>query len=54
MNNFIAATPLSEKDLAKARRQLENGVPDAKVWAQWMMRFFLHRRAPEVRVRATG
>jgi GMP synthase-like glutamine amidotransferase len=54
MNNFIATTPLSEKELAKAKRQLENGVPDAKVWAQWMMRFFLQRRAPEVRVRATG
>ncbi|MFT4606589.1 MAG: GMP synthase-like glutamine amidotransferase [Urechidicola sp.] len=41
MNNFIAATPLSKKDLAKAKRQLQNGAPDAKVWAQWMMRFFL-------------
>jgi GMP synthase-like glutamine amidotransferase len=41
MNNFIAATALSETDLAKARLRLDNGAPDAKVWAQWMMRFFL-------------
>ncbi len=41
MNNFISATPLSEKDLAKARLRMQNGAPDAKVWAQWMMRFFL-------------
>jgi GMP synthase-like glutamine amidotransferase len=41
MHNFLAATPLSECDLAKARLHLENGEPDAKIWAQWMMRFFL-------------
>lgn len=41
MNNFILATDLSEKDLAKARLHLDNGAPDARVWAQWMMRFFL-------------
>lgn len=41
MHNFIATTPLSEKDLANARLRLKNGAPDAKIWAQWMMRFFL-------------
>ena len=41
MNNFLAATPLTETDLAKAKLHLENGAPDAKIWAQWMMRFFL-------------
>ena len=41
MNNFIAATPLSEVDLAKAKLHLNNGAPDAKVWAQWMMQFLL-------------
>ena len=43
MNNFIAATPLSQKDLLKARLQMENGSPDSAVWAQWMMRFLLQR-----------
>ncbi|MGK0399419.1 MAG: GMP synthase-like glutamine amidotransferase [Gammaproteobacteria bacterium] len=41
MNNFIAATPLSEADLAKAKLRLDNGAPDAKIWAQWMMGFLL-------------
>lgn len=41
MNNFIAATALSEMDLEKAKIHLSNGSPDATVWAQWMMRFFL-------------
>lgn len=41
MKNFLAATPLTEADLAKAKLHLENGAPDAKIWAQWMMRFFL-------------
>jgi GMP synthase-like glutamine amidotransferase len=40
MNNFIAATVLSEEDLTKARLHLDNGAPDSKIWAQWMMRFF--------------
>lgn len=41
MNNFLTATALSKEDLARAKLHLNNGAPDAKVWAQWMMRFFL-------------
>jgi GMP synthase-like glutamine amidotransferase len=41
MKNFVAATALTEIDLTKAKQHLENGAPDAKIWAQWMMRFFL-------------
>ena len=39
MNNFIAAIDLSGDDLARAKIRLENGEPDSRIWAQWMMRF---------------
>jgi GMP synthase-like glutamine amidotransferase len=41
MNNFLVATPLPENEHRKAQLCIDKGTPDAEVWAQWMMRFFL-------------
>jgi hypothetical protein len=44
MVNFLRATDnLSQDEHAKATRYIENGEPDAQVWGEWMMRFFLSR-----------
>ena len=42
MHNFLKTTDgLSATELAKANRCIEQGQPDAAIWGQWMMRFFL-------------
>jgi GMP synthase-like glutamine amidotransferase len=43
MNNFLEATvdKISEEDLMKATIFIDNGEPDADIWAQWIMRFIV-------------
>ena len=42
MNNFLAAMDeMSEDELRLAREKIDDGIPDADTWGQWMMRFFL-------------
>ena len=43
MNNFLkSVTPeISREELELARKMIDNGEPDAHIWGQWMMRFFL-------------
>lgn len=42
MVNFLRATDsLSQDEHAQASRHIDNGEPDAHIWAEWMMRFFL-------------
>lgn len=45
MNNFLVATDslLSEDEKALARRMIDSGEPDARIWAEWIMRFFLNQ-----------
>ena len=41
MNNFLAASEdiIPDEELERARIFIDNGEPDAHIWAQWMMRF---------------
>ncbi len=43
MNNFLKSVmpEISDGELALARKMIDNGEPDADIWGQWMMRFFL-------------
>ena len=43
MNNFMISADkiISEEEKKTARRMIENGEPDANIWGEWMMRFFL-------------
>ncbi len=43
MNNFLKSVmpEISDRELALARKMIGNGEPDADIWGQWMMRFFL-------------
>ncbi len=43
MNNFLkSVTPeISSAEIELARRMIDHGEPDADIWGQWMMRFFL-------------
>ncbi len=42
MVNFLKATDsLSPEARASAERYIAEGEPDADVWAEWMMRFYL-------------
>ena len=44
MVNFLRATDsLSQDEHAKATRYIDEGEPDAHIWGEWMMRFFLSR-----------
>ncbi|MFT7675937.1 MAG: hypothetical protein ACI845_004364 [Gammaproteobacteria bacterium] len=50
MNNFLAAckdeVPADETILA--RKMIDSGIPDASIWGEWMMRFFLKTVTEEV------
>jgi len=41
MNNFLDATvyKMPDEEVERARIFIDNGEPDAEIWAQWMMRF---------------
>jgi GMP synthase-like glutamine amidotransferase len=43
MNNFLASisSEMSEEELTLARKMIDNGEPDAHIWGEWMMRFFM-------------
>ena len=42
MTNFLRATDsLTDEQRKKASQCIDNGEPDADIWGQWMMRFFL-------------
>ena len=43
MNNFLNSmtSDISTAERRLARRMIDNGEPDADIWGQWMMRFFL-------------
>jgi GMP synthase-like glutamine amidotransferase len=43
MNNFLAATEdkMPAQEVEKARIFIDSGEPDAHIWAEWMMRFFI-------------
>ena len=42
MNNFLAAMDeISEDELRLAREKIDDGMPDADTWGQWMVQFFL-------------
>lgn len=42
MNNFLASmTEISDVEYNLARERIDQGEPDAGIWGQWMMRFFL-------------
>jgi GMP synthase-like glutamine amidotransferase len=42
MVNFLKATDsLSREEHDRAARYIHEGEPDAHIWAQWMMRFFI-------------
>lgn len=43
MNNFLKSVipEISSDELELARKMIDNGEPDADIWGQWMMRFFL-------------
>ena len=42
MNNFLAAMDdISDDERQQALRQINDGVPDAGTWGQWMMQFFI-------------
>lgn len=43
MKNFLQSVSprLSPDEIALAREMIDDGEPDAHIWAQWMMRFFL-------------
>jgi len=42
MTNFLEATDsLTAEQRARASHHIETGEPDAHIWGQWMMRFFL-------------
>jgi len=44
MVNFLRATDsLSPAERAQASRYIDEGEPDAHIWGEWMMRFFLSR-----------
>lgn len=44
MTNFLDATDgLTAEQRAQASRHIEKGEPDAHVWGEWIMRFFLRR-----------
>ena len=42
MNNFVSAmgSSLPDAERERARERIDRGVPDAEVWARWIMRFF--------------
>ena len=43
MNNFLAATvhQMETDAVEKARAKISDGLPDAQIWGQWMMDFWL-------------
>ncbi len=43
MNNFLSSmtSDISAVERRRARAMIDNGEPDADIWARWMMRFFL-------------
>lgn len=43
MNNFLATLEprISKEEFMLAREMIDNGEPDAHIWGEWMMRFFL-------------
>jgi len=43
MRNFLktVAPEMPEDELRLARKMIDSGEPDADIWGQWMMRFFL-------------
>lgn len=43
MNNFMISVDsiVPEDEKQTARRMIKNGEPDAHIWGEWMMRFFL-------------
>ena len=43
MNNFLSVIKdkISEEELEKATIFIDNGKPDADIWAQWIMRFMI-------------
>ena len=44
MNNFLATMhDISDAEYTLARAMIDDGAPDADIWGQWMMRFFLER-----------
>ena len=43
MNNFLdTLTDISDAEFTLARAMIDDGEPDADLWGQWMMRFFLN------------
>ena len=43
MNNFLKSVmpEISDDEFSLARRMIDHGQPDADIWGQWMIRFFL-------------
>jgi GMP synthase-like glutamine amidotransferase len=43
MNNFLAVCKdeIPADEVLLARKMIDSGIPDASIWGEWMMRFFL-------------